>query len=133
MAAIAIRRLGPEDGNVIRELAEAEPRTALLDDPNTIVLVAFDGERPVGLTFGYELDRRHGDERILFIYEVDVDEAHRRQGIATRLLEEILRLAAEDGIRDAFLLTQPDNVPANAVYEKLSGRASEAVMWEYHL
>lgn len=131
MDAIAIRRLGPDDGDVIGQLAEAEPRTALLDDPDTIFLVAFDGDRPVGFTFGYELDRRHGDERMLFVYELDVQEAYRRRGIATRLMEELLRLAAEDGIEDAFVLTEPDNAPANGVYAKVGGRATTAVMWEY--
>lgn len=129
--AIDIRRLGPGDGDVIRELAEAEPHTALLDDPDTIFLVAFDGGQPVGFTFGYELDRRHGDERMLFVYELDVDEAYRRQGIATRLMQELLRLAEADGITDAFVLTEPDNLPANGVYEKVGGRATRAVMWEY--
>jgi ribosomal protein S18 acetylase RimI-like enzyme len=131
MDTIDIRRLGPDDGDVIRELAEAEPRTALLDDADTIFVVAFDGDQPVGFTFGYELDRRHGDERMLFIYELDVDEAYRRQGIATRLMTELLRLAEADGITDAFVLTDPDNVPANGVYEKVGGRSSQAVMWEY--
>lgn len=130
-AEIDIRRLGPDDGDVIRELAEAEPRTALLEDPGTIFLVAFDGGVPVGFAFGYELDRRHGDERMLFVYELDVDEAYRRQGIATRLMRELLRLAGEDGITDAFVLTEPDNVPANGVYAKVGGRATRAVMWEY--
>jgi ribosomal protein S18 acetylase RimI-like enzyme len=131
MDEIDIRRLGPDDGDVIVQLAEAEPRTALLDDPDTIFLVAYDGDRPVGFTFGYELDRRHGDERMLFVYELDVDEAYRRRGIATRLMEELLRLAADDGIGDAFVLTEPDNVPANGVYRKVGGRATQAVMWEY--
>ena len=131
MEGIDIRRLDADDGDVIRELAEGEPRTALLADPDTIFLVAFDGEQPVGFTFGYELDRRHGDERMLFIYELDVDEAYRRQGIATRLMQELLRLAEADGITDAFVLTEPDNVPANGVYEKVGGRSSQAVMWEY--
>lgn len=131
MGEIPIRRLGANDGDVIRQLAEAEPRTALLNDPATIFLVAFDGDRPVGFTFGYELDRRHGDERMLFIYELDVEEAYRRRGIATRLMQELLRLAAEDGIEDAFVLTDPDNVAANGIYAKVGGRATPAVMWEY--
>jgi ribosomal protein S18 acetylase RimI-like enzyme len=131
MDGIDIRRLGPADGDVIERLAEGEPRTALLDDPDTIFLVAFDGDVPVGFAFGYELDRRHGDERMLFVYELDVDEAYRRQGIATRLMQELLRLAEVDGITDAFVLTEPDNVAANGVYEKVGGRATQAVMWEY--
>ncbi len=131
MADPEIRRLGPGDEGVIRRLAEAEPRTALLSDPATIFLVAFDGDAPVGFVFGYELARRHGDAQMLFVYELDVNDAYRRRGIATRLLTGLLRIAEDDGIRDAFVLTEPDNEAANAVYEKVGGTRVDTVMWEY--
>ena len=48
MEALPIRRLGPGDEDVIARLAEDEPRSALLADPATIFLAAFDGDEPVG-------------------------------------------------------------------------------------
>ena len=53
---------------------------------------------PVGFVFGYELPRRHGDPAMLFVYEIEVDEAHRRQGIATRCGASS-KVARERGIR----------------------------------
>jgi len=126
-----IRRLGPEDGVVVRKLAEGEPRTALLDAEETIFLAAFDGPEPVGFVFGYELLRRHGNPSILFVYELDVDEAYRRQGIATRLLEELGRIARSRGIREGFVLTEPDNDASNALYRSLGGERVETVMWDF--
>jgi len=131
MGEPTIRRLHAGDEDVIRRLADDEPRTALLADPAMIFLVAFDGEEPVGFVFGYELDRRHGDARMLFVYELEVHEAHRRRGIAARLLRDLLRRAQDDGIIDAFVLTEPDNDAANALYASLGGRRSTAHMYEW--
>jgi len=124
----AIRRLRPGDEDVIRRLAEREPQTALLADERTIFLAAFDGEEPVGFCFGYVLPRRHGAPAILFIYEVDISEPYRRRGIATELMTELRELS---GCREAFVLTEPDNDAANALYASLGGSRVESVMWDY--
>jgi hypothetical protein len=86
MDGISVRLLEPGDEGVVRKLATydgpGDPE-ALLADPRTLMLVAFDGERPVGLVLAHELPRRHGDLAKLFVYEVDVAESHRRRGIAS--------------------------------------------------
>ncbi len=122
-----MRRLGPGDEAVVRRLAEREPQTAMLADERTIFVAAFDGVEPVGFAFGYELPRRHGEPSILFVYELEVDEGHRRQGIATRLMSALLGAARAP----AFVLTEPDNEAANAVYAALGGERSEVVMWDF--
>ena len=66
------------DEAVVVQVATREPRTALLRDPAAIFLVAFDDGAPVGLVLGYELQRRHGYNVTLCIYEIDVNAAYRR-------------------------------------------------------
>jgi ribosomal protein S18 acetylase RimI-like enzyme len=113
----------------VRALAEHEPaRTALLDDPRTIFLVAERDGAVVGFVFGYLLPRRHREEAELFVYELGVDEPHRRRGVAAALMEELRR---RGGGAPAFVLTEPDNEAANATYASLGGRRSETVMWEW--
>jgi ribosomal protein S18 acetylase RimI-like enzyme len=126
-----VRRLRPGDEEVVRRLAEREPQTALLADDRTIFLVAFQGDDPIGFVFGYELPRRRGAPSILFVYEIDVDPACRRRGIATRLMTELAAIATLRGITEGFVLTEPDNEVANALYASLGGARSEAVMWDY--
>jgi len=126
-----IRRLQAGDEEVIRRLADGEPQTALLAHPSTIFLVAFDGGEPAGFVLGYELDRRQGDARMLFVYELEVGEPYRRRGIATHLMRELLRCAEADGITDAFVLTEPVNKAANALYASLGGLRSSTVMYEW--
>ena len=126
-----IRRLGPGDEDVVRKLADDEPQTGLLADDATIFLAAFRGAEPVGFVFGYELPRRHGAPSILFVYELDVDEAHRRQGIGGRLMRELAEIARSRGISEGFVLTEPENDAANALYRSLEGERVETVMWDF--
>ena len=134
-AGIAIRLLASGDEDVVRELATydgpGDPE-ALLADPHTLMLVAFDGDLPVGFALAHELPRRHGDRAKLFVYEVDVAESHRRRGIASALLARLAELARERAIRVGFVLTDPGNGPANALYRSAGG-ATEAVtvQWEF--
>ena len=126
---VTVRRLQVGDEEVVRVLAEDDqPQTALLADERTIFVAAFDGDEPVGFAFGYLLPRRHGEPSMLFVYELDVAEAHRRRGLATRLMQELF---AHAGGAEAFVLTEPDNDAANATYAKLGGERSEVVMWDY--
>ena len=132
---ISIRLLAPGDESVVRELATydgpGDPET-LLADPRALMLVAFAGLRPVGLVLAHELPRRHGDRAKLFVYEVVVAEGKRRRGIASALLARLGELACERGIRTGFVLTEPDNGPANALYRDAGG-ATEAVnvVWTF--
>lgn len=123
---VEIRRLRPGDEEVVRALATREPRTSLLSDERTIFVVAFAGDEPVGFAFGYVLPKRHGRPTELFVYELGVDEPYRRRGIGRRLMQELLA-----GHEEAFVLTEPDNRAANALYESIGGRRSDAVIWEW--
>jgi ribosomal protein S18 acetylase RimI-like enzyme len=131
---IAIRLLEPGDEDVVRELATydgpGDPE-GLLADPRTLMLVALDGHLPVGFVLAHALPRRHGDRANLFVYEVDIAESHRRRGIASALLTRLAELARERGIRVGFVLTEPDNEPANALYRSLGGTSQPDVEWTF--
>jgi ribosomal protein S18 acetylase RimI-like enzyme len=126
-----VRRLGPGDEDVVRRLATNEPQTALLADDRTIFLAAFQAGEPIGFVFGYELPRRHGHPSMLFVYEVEVRAACRGQGVATKLFLELERIARARGIHEGFVLTEPDNDPANRLYESLGGTREDVVMWDF--
>jgi aminoglycoside 3-N-acetyltransferase I len=125
-AETTLRRLGPGDEDVVGRFATQEPQSALLADERTVFVAAFDGDEPIGFAFGYELPRRDGRPTMFFVYEIDVDEAYRRRGIGRRLMETLL-----EGHEEAFVLTEPENDAANALYASLGGTRSEVVMWDY--
>jgi ribosomal protein S18 acetylase RimI-like enzyme len=130
---VNVRRLGPGDEVIVERLATSEPQTALLDDPRTIFLAALDDGVPMGFVFGYELPRRHGDASILFVYEVEVDAAFRRRGIASRLLRELAQVARARGIRTGFVLTNASNAAAMRLYESVGGARpkDDDVIWDF--
>ena len=126
-----VRVLEPGDEAVVERLATREPRTALLQDPRTIFLVAFDDGEPVGFVLAYALPRRHGFNVTLCVYEIEVDAARRRQGIGTRLLRELEQVARQRGIEEGFVLTDDDNVAAMRLYESAGGVRNDVVEWDF--
>ena len=124
---MTVRRLAPGDERVVEQLAEqAPPRPGLLTDGHVRFVAAFDGEEPVGFAFGYELPRRHGRASVFFVYELGVEKPYRRRGIGRRLMQELL--AGQD---EAFVLTEPNNDAANALYASLGGTRVDSVMWDF--
>ena len=59
----------------------------------------------------------------IYIYDIAVAEAHRRQGIATALIGELKTLAAARNACAIFVQADRADAPAIAVYSKLGTRA----------
>ena len=53
------------------------------------------------------------------VHDIEVDLAHRRQGLATAVLAELLEWGAEQGATTVWLHVETDNVPALAWYDDL--------------
>lgn len=128
-----IRRLGLGDEDVVRALATrpVPPELELLDDERTIFLVAFDEGEPVGFVLAHELPRRHDPPKKLLVYEIDVREDRRREGIARALLEELAGIARRRGIRQGWVLADPENEAALALYRSAGGEPRSVVELDF--
>jgi len=100
-------------------------RRILADDRHLFVVACVD-DNPVGYAFGYRLCRFDGCSSVMFIYEVEVVERHRRQGIGRALIEEMKTLAKEDGCYQMFLHTNRSNEAAMALYQSAGGEEGDA-------
>ena len=69
----------------------------------------------------------------LYVDEVGVTPALHRQGIARRMLEEMLALGKELGCGEAWVGTEPDNLPARGLYEARGAAAEPFVMYVFKL
>ena len=78
---------------------------------------------------------RHPDGRPteLYIDEVAVAPRQQRQGIARRLLDAMLVLGKELGCQEAWVGTEPDNVPARYLYESRSAPVEPFAMYVLRL
>jgi ribosomal-protein-alanine N-acetyltransferase len=81
--------------------------------PSSICLGAFEGERLVG----YVINSRYVDA--WHVMNVAVDPRYRRRGIASRLLDRLFELTADDGRRGYTLEVRVSNDGAIALYERL--------------
>ncbi len=79
----------------------------------------------VGGIAAYELMKFEQERSEFYIYDLAVSAAHRREGIATKLIEELKKVA---GMRGAYVIfvqadTGVEDGPAIALYTKLGTRA----------
>lgn len=135
-----IQRLAPADTGLMRQLnamfAEAfgdadsylaqPPDDAyfqrVLGQAHVIALVArIDGEVVGGLV-AYELDKLERARREVYIYDLAVAAPHRRQGIATALIDRLRTIARERGAWVVYVQADHGDDPAIALYEKLGVR-----------
>jgi aminoglycoside 6'-N-acetyltransferase I len=92
-----------------------------LRDPRHHLAVAIDGGTVVG--FASAVHYVHPDQAPeLWINEVGVAPAHRRQGLAQQLLQALFELGPRLGCREAWVLTSPANLGAMRLYEAAGGR-----------
>lgn len=121
---IVLKTLGPTDGAALETIApdvfdhalRADSRDAFLSCPRHVLVVAMDGDLVVGMGTGVEYF--HPDKPAQFwINEVGVAPDYQRQGIGRRLVSALLSEADARGCAEAWLGTEPDNVPARACYD----------------
>jgi aminoglycoside 3-N-acetyltransferase I len=94
----------------------------LLNKKHVIVLVALADDTVVGGLVAYELDKFERERREIYIYDLAIEATHRRQGIASALIDRLGEIAAQ---REAWVIyVQADygDVPAIRLYEKLGVR-----------
>jgi aminoglycoside 3-N-acetyltransferase I len=74
-----------------------------------------------GLT-AYELQKPERERSEIYIYDLAVATAHRRQGIATALIEELKTIAVARAAYVIFVQADRGDAPAIALYSKLGTR-----------
>jgi ribosomal protein S18 acetylase RimI-like enzyme/uncharacterized membrane protein YphA (DoxX/SURF4 family) len=94
----------------------------LLAKEHVIALVVLLGQEVVGALIAYELDKFERARRELYIYDLAVADGHRRQGIATALIQRLREIAAQRGASVMYVQADYSDGPAIALYSKLGVR-----------
>lgn len=94
----------------------------LLENPSFIALAALREGAVVGGLAAYELPKFEQARSEVYIYDLAVLESHRRQGIATALIEVVRTIAAARGAWVVYVQADADDPPAVALYAKLGKR-----------
>lgn len=106
----------PSDGYVME----------LLSKKHIIHLVALLNQQVVGGLVAYVLDKFEQERSEVYIYDLAVAAAYRRQGIATKLIEQLSIIARGIGAGIIVVHTELENDPAIKLYNRLGKR--EAVL-----
>ena len=135
-----IRQLGAADIATFREMlavmgeafedvltyTRAQPDdaylTRLLSGSSFVALAAIADGRVIGGLAAYELQKFEQARSEFYIYDLAVDEAHRRMGVATALIEGLKPIAAARGAYVIFVQADPPDEPAVRLYTKLGIR-----------
>jgi aminoglycoside 3-N-acetyltransferase I len=94
----------------------------LLGSDCFIALAASKGSAVVGGIAAYELKKFEQERSEIYIYDLAVAAAHRREGIATALITELQKIAAARGAYIIFVQADLGDAPAIALYTKLGTR-----------
>lgn len=86
------------------------------------MLVARVGGTIVGGLVAYELEKFEQERSEIYIYDLAVAEAWRRQGVATALIDALRDIARERGAWVIFVQGDHGDEPALALYDKLGKR-----------
>jgi aminoglycoside 3-N-acetyltransferase I len=139
-ALFSVRRIAPADAALMHPLltmfgeafadvetyGEARPSVEyferLLGNGSFIALAALHDDEVVGGLAAYELHKFEQERSEIYIYDLAVASDHRRQGIATALIQELRRIATERGAYVIFVQADLGDEPAIALYTKLGVR-----------
>lgn len=94
----------------------------LLARDDFIAIAALHGDAVVGALAGYVLHKFEQARSEIYIYDLAVDAAQRRRGIATALIAELRKLAAERGAYVIFVQADHGDDAAIALYTRLGTR-----------
>jgi aminoglycoside 3-N-acetyltransferase I len=138
--SVSIHTLAPSDAALMHSLltmfgeafgdvatyGNARPSAAyferLLASDTFIALAALRNGEVVGGLAAYELRKFEQERSEIYIYDLAVAAEHRRQGIATELIEELKRIAAVRGAYVIYVQADRGDEPAIELYTKLGAR-----------
>ncbi|HSX62526.1 MAG TPA: AAC(3)-I family aminoglycoside N-acetyltransferase [Tahibacter sp.] len=94
----------------------------LLGSDGFMAIAALKGRDVVGGLAAYVLHKFEQARSEIYIYDLAVSEAHRREGIATALIAELQAMAVARGAYVIFVQADYGDEPAIALYTKLGAR-----------
>ena len=130
LLASAIRSLIPEDERGGGVASDAHLERALRD-AGCYFIVCLSGSVPVGYLSAFSFPAIDSDCSQVYLYDIVVDEGHRRRGVGAGMIEELKRLCKADGADHIWLGTSLENEPAQKTFEKTGARKVSETYIEY--
>lgn len=112
-------QMQPEEWGADNEMTSYQPE--LLKeflDAGGVLILAYNDDKIAGAALCYELPHPAG-EHSLYVHELDTHPSYRRQGVASQIMNEAIKIAKERKLTEVWVGTETTNKPAKALYESL--------------
>lgn len=123
LALQAVRELMPADERNGREPGIPHLQGFLSLDSNYLILALADSV-PVGFLTAYRMPALSCNASMVYLFEIEVAPAFRRQGIGREMINLLKKLCRQDGVEDIWVGTENDNMAAKRLYESTGGICS---------
>lgn len=130
LALQVVRDLMPEEEREGREPSRQHLQHFLAQNTNYLI-VATEGKVPVGFLTAYRMPALSCDAAMVYIFEIEVALAHRRQGIGKQMVNLLKGLCQGSDVEDIWVGTENDNIAAKRLYESTGGICSYPDNCEY--
>jgi ribosomal protein S18 acetylase RimI-like enzyme len=85
------------------------------------LLVATEDSKPIGYILAYRLNRVDREQNMMFFYEIEVDQNHRRKGVGKALINFLKNICRQNNIMKMWVETNRSNIPAMKLYRSTGG------------
>ena len=110
-------------------MASSEYVAGILSKNDFHVIAAIENQQLIGGLTAYELKMFKRETTEMFLYEIEVKEAHRQKGVGKALIGYLKKICVEKGIVEMFVGTSKNNQAARKLYSTTGGKADEDSVW----
>lgn len=104
---------------------------SMVGDKNSILVVVKDGEKIIGLTSLYILQKI--GQRTGYIEDVVIDDAYRGKGLGEQLVRKTIDIAREENVGKLYLTSRPIHAAAHNLYKKVGFAVKETTVFRLEL
>ena len=117
------------DPDIFDEDVKLQLAKELVKDRRHIMLLAVRKDGVIGQIL-CDVHKHIDKPTELYIDDLAVSNNYLRQGVASLLVKEAIEIGKREGCKQVWIATEPDNEPANKLYESLGLKKSTAYIFD---
>ncbi len=103
----------------------------LLHNPCNYLILGLINDEPVGFLIAHKFPRIDRDKYMVYLYEIGVDEKHRRKGIGKSMIQLMKDIGKNENIMEIWVGTGHNNIEAQKLYESTGAKLDGDHNFEY--
>lgn len=117
----------------ISDLPEEAYLKRMLEKQDFHVLVALGDDRVIGGVTGYELELYSEKKKEMYLYDLAVDEGHRKKGVGRSLITSLKEIAQKRAVSLIFVEAHAEDTGAIEFYRAIGAEMDDVRHFNIHL